>query len=122
MNILRACLNWRVVAAIAAVGVGVAVFAPDVIAAAVPLLLVAACPLSMLVMMRTMGGRQSDLSPGPDPGVVDRPAQLREQLAARRLEQEQLEQELARLEAADRVPTTEGPGTAPVADIQARLS
>ena len=109
MSILRACADWRVVASLVAVGAGVAVFAPNLIAAAIPLLLVAACPISMLVMMRTMGGQQSNASPRLDPGTVDRTTQLRRQLAATRLEQQQLERELARIESADRVPPDEWP-------------
>ena len=122
LSILRACADWRVVAILVAVGAGVAVLAPNLIAAAIPLLLVAACPLSMLVMMRTMGGHQSNPSPRLDPAAVDRPAQLREQLVAARLEQQQLERELARLESADRVPTAESRGNAPAADVPARPS
>ncbi len=49
------CLNWKVLAALAAVGVGVYAFAPNLVAAATPLLVLALCPLAMLVMMRAMG-------------------------------------------------------------------
>lgn len=49
------CFNWKVVAGLAAVGVGIWVVRPSLIAAALPLLLLAACPLSMLFMMRGMG-------------------------------------------------------------------
>lgn len=122
MSILRACADWRVVAMLVAVGAGVAVLAPNLIAAAIPLLLVAACPLSMLVMMRTMGGQQSSASPRLDPGAVDRPAQLREQLAATRLEQQHLERELARVESADRVPPADAPGNTTAPDVRARPS
>jgi len=60
------CLNWKVLAGLVAVGVGVWAMAPNLIGAAVPLLLVAACPLSMLFMMRgmgDMGGRQATGQP-----------------------------------------------------------
>lgn len=113
MSILRACADWRVVAILVAVGAGVAVFAPNLIAAAIPLLLVAACPLSMLVMMRTMTGRPSNPSPGPGRASGDSPSQLRERLAVTRLERERLERELARLESADRVPAAETRATPP---------
>jgi hypothetical protein len=122
MSILRACADWRVVAILVAVGAGVAVFAPNLIAAAIPLLLVAACPISMLVMMRTMGGQQSNASPKLDPGAVDRTAQLRRQLAATRLEQQQLERELARIESADRVPRDEARADATAPEVRARPS
>ena len=118
MSILRACADWRVVAILVAVGAGVAVFAPNLIAAAIPLLLIAACPLSMLVMMRTMGGQQSNASPKLDPGAVDRPAQLREQLAATQLEQQRLERELARVESADHAASVEGRGNATAPEVR----
>ncbi len=57
----RMCLNWKVIAGLAAVGAGIFVFAPSLLAASLPLLLVAACPLSMLAMMwgmSRMGGMQ----------------------------------------------------------------
>ena len=55
---LKMCLNWRVLAGLAAVGVGIYVFAPSLALAAAPFLLMAACPLSMLLMMRGMGNMQ----------------------------------------------------------------
>ncbi len=122
MSILRACADWRVVAILVAVGAGVAVFAPNLIAAAIPLLLVAACPLSMLVMMRTMTGQPSNPSPGPGRASGDSPSQLRGRLAVTRLEQQRLERELARLDSGDRVATAEARGNAPAADVGARPS
>ena len=50
------CFNWKVVAGLAAVGVGVWAVAPNLLGAALPLLIIAACPLSMFFMMRGMGG------------------------------------------------------------------
>ncbi len=55
---MKMCLNWKVLAGLGAVGVGVYLVAPGLAAAALPLLLLAACPLSMLLMMKGMqGGR-----------------------------------------------------------------
>lgn len=51
------CINWKVVAGLAVVGVGIWVVKPTLIGAALPLLILAACPLSMLLMMRGMGGQ-----------------------------------------------------------------
>ncbi|MGH2767689.1 MAG: hypothetical protein ACRDIF_01860 [Actinomycetota bacterium] len=48
---LRTCFDWRVLAVLGLVGLGVLVGAPRLRAAVLPLLLVAACPLSMLAMM-----------------------------------------------------------------------
>ena len=53
------CINWKVVAGLAAAGLGVYAFAPNLIGAALPILVLAACPLSMVVMMRAMSGRGS---------------------------------------------------------------
>ena len=55
-NLLGMCLNWRVIAGLAVVGVIVLVVAPQFLWVALPLLIVAACPLSMLFMMRSMSG------------------------------------------------------------------
>lgn len=59
MNMLKMCLNWKVVAGLTAVGIAVAVVAPQAALALLPLLLLAVCPLSMLLMagmgMRGMG-------------------------------------------------------------------
>lgn len=58
---LSMCLNPRVIGVLALVGLGVWIVAPGLIGAALPLLLVAVCPLSMIVMM-----------PGAHPGVERR--------------------------------------------------
>ena len=63
-DLFRMCLNWKVLAGLAAVGVGIWVIAPNLILAALPLLVLAACPLSMLVMMwgmkRMMSGQHEE--------------------------------------------------------------
>ena len=48
------CLNWKIVTGLASVGLAVFVVAPNLLAVVGPLLLVLACPLSMLLMMRGM--------------------------------------------------------------------
>jgi hypothetical protein len=48
------CLNWKVVGGLAAVGLGTWVMAPHLLEMALPALLLLACPLSMLLMMRGM--------------------------------------------------------------------
>jgi hypothetical protein len=53
------CFNKKVVAALAVAGVAIFLFAPNLISAALPLLILAACPLSMLVMMKMMSGDKS---------------------------------------------------------------
>lgn len=56
MNMLKMCLNWKVLGGLAAVGIGIWIVAPGALANLLPLLLLAACPLSMMFMMRGMGG------------------------------------------------------------------
>jgi len=55
MSLLRYCLDRRVLAGLAVVGLLVALLAPQAAGRALPLLLVAACPLSMAAMAFTMG-------------------------------------------------------------------
>lgn len=52
------CLNWKVIGGLAVVGGVLYLVAPDQFLGALPLLLLAACPLSMLFMMRGMQGGQ----------------------------------------------------------------
>ena len=63
---LHLCLNWKVVAGLAAVGVGIWVVAPGLMWAALPILIVLACPLSMLFMMRGMSSGQCAAQPAPE--------------------------------------------------------
>ncbi|MHB8644474.1 MAG: DUF2933 domain-containing protein [Thermomicrobiales bacterium] len=98
------CLNWKVLAGLAIVGLGVWAVAPNLVGAAVPLLLIAACPLSMLLMMRGMGGMSGDQPP-------TQPVQSNEPIPAGGTREEQLAQlkarhaaiarEIAQMEAAD---------------------
>lgn len=63
MQMLKMCLNYRVLTALGAVALGIYFVAPGLLAAALPLLLIAACPLSMLFMMRAMGGMSVATAP-----------------------------------------------------------
>lgn len=58
MNFLKHCLNWKVLVGLGVVGLGIYLVAPELVAAALPILLLAACPLSMLFMMKAMHGSQ----------------------------------------------------------------
>ena len=62
------CINWKVIGGLAAVGVGIWIMAPHLIAAAAPLLIFAICPLSMMLMMRGMSNHQS-ASPAQQPAA-----------------------------------------------------
>lgn len=60
------CFNWKVLAGLGAVGVGIYLVNPGLVLSALPLLLLAACPLSMLFMGKSMmGGMQQGAAPGP---------------------------------------------------------
>ena len=52
-------INIKVVAALSAVALAVYLLVPNLFYAALPLLILAACPLSMLLMMRMMSGNKA---------------------------------------------------------------
>ncbi len=59
------CLNKKVVAGLVIAALAVLLVAPQAVGAAFPLLLLAACPLSMLVMMTMMSkGEHRSTEPG----------------------------------------------------------
>ncbi len=61
MNMLKMCLNWKVLTGLGVAAAAVYILAPGAFAAALPTLLLLACPLSMLVMlvgMRRTSSRQ----------------------------------------------------------------
>ncbi len=87
MKMLKMCLNWKVLAGLAVVGVGIYLAAPDLVLAALPILLLAACPLSMGLMMWSMHhsqGQGQQTPQKPDVGLPpqEQAAQLRKQQAA----------------------------------------
>ena len=95
MRMFKMCLNWKMIAGLAAVSVGTYALAPDLAAAALPVLLLAICPLSMMFMMKGMQhGQNAQGDRGePDAGAsaedLDRDGQItrlreqRESLSAR---------------------------------------
>jgi hypothetical protein len=70
---LKHCLNPKVIAALVVVAAAIWVFAPGVFAAALPVLAVAVCPLSMLAMMLLMRGSGNDEGAG---SASAKPSQL----------------------------------------------
>ena len=58
-------INVKVVAALTAVALAIYLLVPNLFYAALPLLILAACPLSMFLMMRMMSGSKTD---GPEQG------------------------------------------------------
>lgn len=102
------CLNWKVVAGLAIVGLGVWIALPSLASTALPLLLLAACPLSMLFMARGMHGDQAASTTLPIeqterslPTPEERIAQLKTRQAGVLEEQRAIENEIARLKADD---------------------
>jgi len=102
MKMFGMCMNWKVVAGLAVVGLGVWAVAPNLIGAAVPLLLLAACPLSMVFMMRGMGGMGGG-SCASQPAQTSQPSQVTgtrdEQLVQLKARHEAIAREIAQLEA-----------------------
>ena len=95
------CLDRKVVAGLAVVGVGVWVVAPNLVWAAVPVLIVLACPLSMLLMMRGMGSGQCAVQPEQERQLPVAGSTREEQLAALRAQHTSIVREIADLEAAN---------------------
>jgi len=112
---LGMCFNWKVLAGLAVVGVAILVFAPGATLAVLPLLLLAACPLSMGVMMFAMRGHGTGASVSSHHSESEGPVEVaRARLAALRVEEQRLELELS----ASTVESAEVP-TAPTASTAA---
>ena len=60
---MRMCFDKRVLAGLGVVAVALLALSPQTPGAAAPLLVMAACPLSMIVMMRAMNGRDRCATP-----------------------------------------------------------
>ncbi len=110
------CLNWRVLAGLAAVGIGVYLIAPGAILGLWPVLLLLACPLSMVVMMvgmRGMGAQQGqDATQTQTVAPVSREqqlAQLRAQLIGLGNQQAALAQQIEQLAAPDAAAKEQAP-------------
>ncbi|TMD45038.1 MAG: hypothetical protein E6I86_15850 [Chloroflexi bacterium] len=83
MRIGRFCIDWKVVAGLAVVAVGIFLVQPRLFISALPVLLVAACPLSMVLMMwgmRSMGQSAPPVVAAPQQRA-DRELTPNEQLA-----------------------------------------
>jgi flagellar motor protein MotB len=113
VNLFGMSFDWRVLAGLAAVGFGIAVFAPKLALGALPLLLLAACPLSMFLMMVTMNGKgegsasstRRQLKGTTASSALSREeqvAQLREQLQNLQQQQEAIASQINTLEQTQR--------------------
>ena len=69
------CLNKKVIAGLAVAAAAIYLLAPNLFGPALPLLIVAACPLSMLLMMRMMSG-SGNASCNTDPSETSGDAEL----------------------------------------------
>lgn len=98
MRMLKMCLNWKVLAGLAVLGIGIYAVAPELAAAALPFLLLAICPLSMVFMMKGMQGDETK-APEPDANLT-----RDEQLARLRTEQADLAEQIGALEQ-DEIPS-----------------
>ena len=100
MNMLKMCLNWKVIAGLALVGVALFVYAPGLAAAALPFLVLAICPLSMIFMMQAMNGMGGDSKSGEGCAMSGQkqPEGREGQLAQLKAEQQELSSKIAALE------------------------
>ena len=129
MKVGGMCFNWKVLAGLAGVGLAVWVVAPNLMSAALPLLLVAACPLSMLLMGRGVAGghcsTQSQQSTPPEragqPAAVqltrdEQLAALKAQLTILEVRQQAIAREVADLQTVDGSAVREAEAVAQAAD------
>lgn len=116
---MRTCFNWKILAGLAVVGVGLYLVAPNQALGALPLLLLAVCPLSMMLMALFMGkgmaggqcaqqDQQMPQATGAAPTREEQVAQLTIQLQAVQAQQAALAAQLSTLE---RAPDTSRPAS-----------
>jgi uncharacterized protein YlxW (UPF0749 family) len=110
VNVLGMCFDWRVVVGLVAVGIAIALLAPQLTLSALPLLLLAACPLSMLLMMVMMNRMDKDSMSASSPRSVnglptstplsrdEQLAELREHLQQLQTQQEAIARQINTLE------------------------
>jgi hypothetical protein len=127
-NLLGMCLNWKVLAGLAVVGLLVLVVAPQFIGVALPLLLVAACPLSMLFMMRGMSGNgianqtasQTTQLPAGGSTRDEQLAELQSRLSSVQAEQAAIARHIAEIESPEVPVVSEAEAVARAAQEQNR--
>jgi hypothetical protein len=103
---LKMCLNPKVLAGLVVAGVAIYLIAPNLIAAALPILLLAACPLSMLLMMWAMQrtpGQGEQTNHETDAGLT-----REEQMARLRAQQAALADQIGELEQEETRPAEDG--------------
>lgn len=109
MQMLKHCLNWKVIAALAVLGVGIYLVAPNLVTAALPILLLAICPISMLLMMKGMQGMQrTGGADGKDRASAGSGPTREEELARLRTQQADLNDRIGVLEQGEPQATRNG--------------
>jgi len=127
-NLLGMCLNWKVLAGLAVVGLLVLVVAPQFIGVALPLLLVAACPLSMLFLLRGMCGHGSANQTASQPTQLpaggstrdEQLAELQSRLSSVQAEQAAIARHIAEIESPEVPVVSEAEAVARAAQEQNR--
>ncbi len=123
VDCIQMCLNWKVLVGLAVVGLAVWVVAPQLVLAALPLLLVAACPISMLVMMgRMRGGQSAQANQPPAAGRTrdEQVAELRSRLLSAQAEQEVIARQISKIENPEIPVMSEAEAVAREADERSR--
>jgi len=105
---MKTWLNWKVLAVLGAAGVGIYLVASNLVAAALPFLLWAACPLSMLLMMKVMQGGQGEAHGQQAPQEGGAGLTREEQIARLRRQQERLADQIGALERDEPRPVKDG--------------
>jgi len=106
MRIGRFCIDWKVVAGLAAVAVGILLVQPRLFISALPVLLVAACPLSMVLMMWGMRSMGQSAPPATAPPLMaDRQLNPHEQIG--RLRSQLTDLQTAQLAITDQIRSLE---------------
>ena len=104
-GLIECCLNWRVIVGLALVGGALFLYTPRLALAYLPVLLALVCPISMLVMVLSMGRmKMSDPTNEAAPRNLSRGHQL--QLLEERLERIQQEHREIASELADAIEQT----------------
>ncbi len=92
-KLLGMCFDWRVLGGLALAGIGIWLSAPQLLGAALPILFVLVCPLSMVVMAWMMRGSMG--AQGSQSSATDRLAALEQEQARRNAEVAHARAELA---------------------------
>ena len=120
---LQMCLNWKVLTGLAVLGLAAWVVAPQLVLEILPLLLIVACPLSMLVMMgRMRGGQSAQANQLPAEGRTrdEHVTELRSRLLSAQAEQEVIARQIAEIESPEIPVMSEAKAVAREADERSR--